>query len=217
MGATTQSTPRPRRAQADRRAESDRRMIRAALRLLARQGSAGVSMAQIGRAAGYSGGLPAVRFGSKTELLGAVVDSIEEWFNRAVERNLGGARGLAAVRVRVSTHFEGARETSMATVALYQLYVESLASISDLRPRIAALGRAFRDGFVRHLEEARAMGEIDDSVDIEHHANLIVAAMRGAVIQSLIDDGATDLTAARDQICDFFTREFVRKRDRKTS
>lgn len=213
MSATSESTPRPRRAQADRRAESDRRMIRAALRLLAVHGSAGVSMAQIGRAAGYSGGLPAVRFGSRTELLGAVVDSIEDWFNRAVARNLGDVRGLAAVRIRIATHFEGARETSMATVALYQLYVESLASVRDLRPRIADLGRAFRDGFVGHLKEARDLGEIDDSVDVERHATLIVAAMRGAVIQSLIDDGATDLTATRDDICDYFTREFVRKRD----
>ena len=47
-----------RRTQAERRAESDSRMLRAATQLIAKHGSAGVSLAKIGVAAGYSRGLP---------------------------------------------------------------------------------------------------------------------------------------------------------------
>ena len=72
--AKTDTLTVQRRPQAERRAESDRRMMRAALKLIAEKGSSGISMAQIGLEAGYSRGLPAERFGNKVALLEAVVD-----------------------------------------------------------------------------------------------------------------------------------------------
>lgn len=66
-----------RRSQAERRAESDRRMMLAALKLIAEKGSTGISMAEVGLAAGYSSGLPAARYGSKLAMLEAVVDFSE--------------------------------------------------------------------------------------------------------------------------------------------
>jgi len=61
----------PRRTQAARREEAERRLLEAALGVVARRGSVRMTLAEVGEAAGYSRGLPAHRFGSKAGLLRA--------------------------------------------------------------------------------------------------------------------------------------------------
>ena len=47
----------PRRTQAERSATANRRLIRAAMRLIAHQGYSRTTLAEVGKAAGYTGGL----------------------------------------------------------------------------------------------------------------------------------------------------------------
>ena len=100
------------RKQTERRADSDARMIRAALYLIAAHGAAGCSLAKVGIDAGYSRGLPVARFGTKLGLLEAVMDTSEAWFQRRLQRRIGDRTGLEALFIRISVHFEGARESS---------------------------------------------------------------------------------------------------------
>ncbi|MFC3226258.1 TetR/AcrR family transcriptional regulator [Marinibaculum pumilum] len=176
-----------RRRQADRRAESDRRMMRAAISLIAANGSKGVSMAQIGMAAGFSRGLPAERFGTKLALLEAVVDVIEAWFTRRVPGILAGRTGLAALEARILGHMESVRDSSEAAIALYHLMVEAMATEPELQARITRLNAGYRAGMLLHLQEARAAGELRPGVDMEAHAMAIVSGMHGTAIQAVID------------------------------
>src|SRR5262245_38936796 len=87
-----------RRTQHERVAESDRRMLAAALRLIGERGYRGTSLAAIGEAAGYSRGLVHERFGSKAGLLWALVKQILRVWNReGRERGLGGHSGFEAL------------------------------------------------------------------------------------------------------------------------
>lgn len=199
-------TEQQRRSQTERRAESDRRMIAAALKLIARHGSTGASLAQIGVEAGYSRGLPVARFGTKLALLEAVVDAHDAWFHRRLARALGDAKGLEALFIRMATHMAGARDSADATIAVYQLYVESMGAVAELRPRIQTLGETYRQGFRRHLEEARVLGEIRADVDVDQYATMVLGAVRGVIIQSLVDRGATDLDQAREQLFAMFRK-----------
>lgn len=183
-----------RRAQADRRADSDRRMLRAAISLIAAHGSKGVSMAQIGTAAGYSRGLPAERFGTKLRLLEAVVDATEAYFERRLGREMGGRTGLEAVAHRIALQMASVRDSSEAAVALYQLIAESMGTVHELKPRITRLNRSYREGFLKHLREAEAAGELRPGVDLERHAMVIVSALHGLAIQALIDGEESMLT-----------------------
>ncbi len=182
-----------RRAQVDRRAKSDRQMLRAAISLIAAHGSKNVSMAQIGMAAGYSRGLPSERFGTKLRLLEAVVSTTEAWFEKRLQSVLEGKIGLDALSARIIAHMESVRDSSEAAIALYQLIVEATGTVAELKPRITELNQSYANGMMIHLEEARAKGELKEGIDIDRHALSIVSAMHGLAIQALIRDDVGSL------------------------
>lgn len=62
------------RTQALRRAETERKLLEAALDLIAQGGSRSKSTASVGAAAGYSRGIVTHQFGSKKELLRRAVE-----------------------------------------------------------------------------------------------------------------------------------------------
>src|SRR5690348_17433798 len=77
-----ETAKKPRRTQPERVAESDARMLAAALRLIGERGYRGTSLAAIGEAAGYSRGLVHERFGSKSGLLWALVKQLLRAWNQ---------------------------------------------------------------------------------------------------------------------------------------
>jgi AcrR family transcriptional regulator len=190
--------------QSDRRAASDRRMLDAAVRLIAERGAAGTSLGDIGLAAGYSRGLPSERFGSKLRLLEAIVDRSEGWFQKRLDVALAGKTGLDAVLSRISAHFDGAMRDPMATAALYSLYVESINVLPELRPRIATLSNGFQRGFTDHLREGQRLGQVRADVNCKSQALVIVGAVRGLIIQSLIDRGPNDLQNGKKALLKLF-------------
>jgi AcrR family transcriptional regulator len=193
-----------RKTQEARRAESDRRLIAAAVKLIAAQGTAGTSLAQIGEAAGYSRGLPAERFGTKLRLLEAVVDQIENWFGRRLAERLQDGRGWAEVKARIAQHLSGAVGTTEATRALYHLYTDAGGAMPGLRPRMIALSRTFHDGFEAAIRDAQAIAEVDPRVDCSRYAVLIFAAVRGVAVQFLTDGDSERLRAAEQDLVALF-------------
>ncbi|MBT4162000.1 MAG: TetR/AcrR family transcriptional regulator, partial [Gammaproteobacteria bacterium] len=67
---------RKRRTQEERKAESERQIIGAAIKIFARQGYLRTTLNEVGEEAGYTGGLVSHRFGSKAGLLKAVITNI---------------------------------------------------------------------------------------------------------------------------------------------
>ncbi|MDF1730968.1 MAG: TetR/AcrR family transcriptional regulator [Minwuia sp.] len=195
-----ESTGDSRRTQAERRAESDSRMLRAATQLIAKHGSAGVSLAKIGVAAGYSRGLPTERYGSKSNLLEAVIDASDAWFQRRLTARLEGRSGLDSLRERIRAHLETVRESRVPTVALFLLIIDSAATLPELRPRVQRLNERWRQGILRDLETARAAGDLPAELDPERHAMLILSAMHGVAVQALIGLGDDDIMTAAESI-----------------
>lgn len=183
-----------------RREESDRRMLRAAIRLFARQGVAGTSLAEIGLAAGYSRGLPVERFGAKLGLIEALLASMGAWFEERVADRAAGARGLAAAIERIEAHVDGARRSPLATAALYAIYVESLGGTPALRPKVNALIDRWRADLATRLEEAQRAGEIRADIDCAVQAAILLGALRGLVIEALMGEAGADLDAVRDAL-----------------
>ncbi|MFO1079293.1 MAG: TetR/AcrR family transcriptional regulator [Reyranellaceae bacterium] len=186
-----------RRSQAERRGESDRRMLRAAEKLIARRGLAGTSLADVGLAAGYSRGLPVERFGSKLGLVRAVLAAMDGWFQAHLARLLEGHEGLAALELRVSAHLGSADRSATATAALYSIYVESLYAMPELQEDIGRFTQRWRDGIAADLRAAQRRGEIARTVDAAAEATFLLAAMRGLMVQFLIDRSTADLARSR--------------------
>jgi AcrR family transcriptional regulator len=186
-----------RRTQATRRQESDRRMLRAAARLFAERGVSGTSLADVGLAAGYSRGLPVERFSNKLGLITALLDAMDAWFQAHIATVLGGAAGMQAVKLRMEAHLASVARDVTSTAALYSIYTESLFAMPELQAHVALVTGRWCDGLAENLRDARRAGEIGRRVDCDAEARFLLAAMRGLVIQYLLDRSDSDFARSR--------------------
>ncbi|MGL9621757.1 TetR/AcrR family transcriptional regulator [Bradyrhizobium sp. U531] len=187
-----------------RRKESDRRMLRAAVALIGKHGTAGASLADIGIAAGYSRGLPVQRFGTKLSLLETVIDTIQDRFMRQVERRIDGRTGCEALAERIRIQMEAVRDMPDSAIALYHLIVDSTGTVPELKPRIAELHAVYRDNLRAYLMQARKMGELRKDVDIEQNVRAISGAISGICIQALVSGDTRKLGEDAEFVADLF-------------
>lgn len=184
---------RQRRKNEDRRRDSDKRLLDAGLRLVAQKGAVGATLADIGVAAGFSRSLPLERFGSKLQFLVALVDRTEQWFNQWAFADLQGKEGLEGLTARIEAHLGSAMASWDATSALFLLYFESLTVVPELRPRVAAVGHAYRSALESLIRQGQARGEIRGDVDPGIEATVLFGAIRGAIAQWLFEPKTIDL------------------------
>src|SRR5258708_27433067 len=78
MDDTARKTNRRRRTQAERRDESERALVRAAVALVSEEGVSASTFEAIARRSGYSRGLVGQRFGSKLGLIEAVITYLHD-------------------------------------------------------------------------------------------------------------------------------------------
>ncbi len=191
--AASPAPKKPRRTNEQRRRDSDRRLLDAGLRLVAEKGAAGATLAEIGLAAGFSRSLPLERFGSKQRFLVALVDRTEQWFNQWAFADLQGKEGLDGLTARIEAHLASAMASWDATSALFLLYFESLTVVPELRPRVTAVGHAYRTALRDLIRQGQARGEIRPEVDPDVEATALFGAIRGTIAQWLFEPKTIDL------------------------
>ena len=216
--ATAASSPAairpPRRSHAQRREESERRMLDAALALVAQRGTVRMTLAEVGEAAGYSRGLPAHRFGSKAGLLHALAGYIGERFGRQRARGARPAPGLAAILGNIHFYFSRRGGAWTATRALMVMMSEvcmaptagaptaadaAAVHAAGLRADVAAYNRSALAWFEQHIRSGMAQGEIAAGTDPALTAVILLGAMRGVMQQWLVDE-QIKLPAVRDRL-----------------
>ena len=186
-----------RRTQQERRAETERRVLDAAIELIARSGSRSVTLAQVGEAAGYSRGIVHHRFGGRERLIEAVLD-------HAQRLDLPGysGDGLGQLVGIVESHVRAAARRTPTTGAFLQLWMEAIAADPVVSPLFARRDEDFR----RLLSEAVRRGVDDGSVrsDVDPTAAgaVLMALVRGAALQLIATPPVADAPA--------LTRELVR-------
>ncbi len=201
---------RPRRTQAERTATANRRMIRAAIQLIARQGYTRTTLAQVGKEAGYTGGLVSHHFGSKEGLLRELVGRIASRFYRdQIQPASHGKTGLEALLATVDTYLNElvVREDRMR--ALYVLMGESLGPVPEANEVFAELNRGFRMTARDLLQEGMDRGEIRTDLDPDAEAGLAVGMLRGVALQWMTDPGCFDLQAVSSSMKDALRRHLA--------
>ena len=198
--------PASRRTQAERTATAARRMIRAAASLIARQGYTKTTLSQVGKEAGYTGGLVSHHFGSKEGLLRELVGTITgRFYSDQLEPALAGHEGLDALFALTDAYLEELRLREERMRTLYVLMGESLGPVSEINPVFAELNRGFRVNMRTMIESAIARGEVRPDVDADAAAALVVGMLRGVALQWMADPECFDLEAVGAQL-----REAVR-------
>lgn len=206
-------TPHPlrvaRRTHAQRREQAEQRLLEAALAIVAERGSIRMTLAEIGEAAGYSRGLPAHRFGSKAGLLRSLVAYIGERFKAEREGWPKRAPGLDAIRGTISVYFSRKGPGWTTTRALLVMMTEGFMASSALRADIAEYNRAAIDYFENHIRYGIAHGEIAPGSDPATTAVILLGAMRGAMMQWLVDERIS-LPKVRDRLLSIVERVLAR-------
>jgi AcrR family transcriptional regulator len=188
-----------RRTQEERREEAEHRLLEAAVRIIGKTGVETFTLADVGEAAGYSRGLPAHYFKTKSGLLAAVVRYlVDHYFRRATFQ---GRRCIVIddIVAEVSSFMEVAKKNPLAAKAFMAAMAGSLTNpaLSDAAQKhnaevIAKYEEGILDG-IKH-------GEIDSGIRAHSWAIMLVAATRGIVSQWLIHPKKVDLDLLREDL-----------------
>lgn len=197
---------RSRRTQAERRAESDQRLLGAAAELITLRGIEGASLAEIGRRAGYSHGLVHRRFGSKDALIERLNAEAVELFTAAATSRIGGARGADAVRILAETYFELVHGPDAIARVHLVIWSEAVACGAGRRPYRAVWDQRLRAAVADMIGTGLRDGSIRADLDPAAAAVLIVGLLRGAALQLLLDPQSGDVSAARSAVLDHLDR-----------
>jgi AcrR family transcriptional regulator len=185
-----------RRTQQERRATTERRVLDAATQLIAQRGSRAVTLAEVGRAAGYSRGIVHAHFGSREQLLEAVVREAQRFDVPPVEGN-----GLDRLTALVAAYLANARRRAPSTGAFLLLWAESVADDPVLGPLFADRDTAFRADLADHVRQGAEDGSIRPDADPDAVAAVLLGLLRGIGMQ-LVSTTGRSLDAAGDGIVD---------------
>lgn len=186
-----------RRTQAERRDESGRSLVEAAIAVVARDGVSAATVDAIGREAGYSRGLATQRFGSKQGLIEAVIDRLHEQQEEAlVEHDIDALPGLEAVLAFVDLYLRGLAEAHEGR-AYFMLLSAAVADATELRTAFAAEHGRVERRLEALVRRGQAEGAIRREIDPAAAALMIGGLLFGLSMQILVDP-ATDLGPIRE-------------------
>ena len=172
--------------QAERTAQSDTRMLEAAVKLIVQQGTEKTTLKAVGELAGYSRGLAGYRFGSKAGLYSFVVKSIGEDWLKALTEVTRGKFGLAAICAATDAHYRFCLEAPDHVRAFYMLWFESVSPQSDVKPVIEGIHARRQQDVANWISAGIEKGEVDAGVDPDIAAHQFCAGINGIVYQWLV-------------------------------
>jgi AcrR family transcriptional regulator len=177
---------KPPRTQGARRAEAEARLLATARQLIARRGWAGTTLADVGVAAGYSRGLAAHYFGSKSGLLREVTRHINDNFFAELRRAPPARPGLDALLSFVSVYLGRSDPEWTNTRALLLLMTEALLEDSGNADALADYNNSVLSYLEDNIRAGIAAGEIDASISPRVGAEAVVGMLRGMMLQRLV-------------------------------
>ena len=199
------------RTQIERRTEAEARLLLAAREIVSRKGWVGMTLAEIGQAAGYSRGLAAHHFGSKPELLRALASYINDNFMHELAAAHKWRDGLDALLGFIQTYLGRKDPRWINTRALLVLMAEAMTDDSETGEVLAYYNQNVLDFLKRHFQAGIDAGEIRPDVDPAAAGTLILGSLRGLMLQKLLKNSAVDLAVVRAQLLTMVVRSFARR------
>ncbi len=184
------------RTQAERRAVSERKLLRAAAELVAEGGVAAATFERIGERAGLSRGLVSQRFGSKEGLINALVEDVAERFDGILfAHNVDTLPPHEALLAFIDIYLSDAEDAAIRDT-YHVLLAESLATQPTLRPLFADVHDVVRERLRVLVEQGQKLGTIDRKLDADATAVSIGAFLLGIRIQCMVNP-RTDVDGIR--------------------
>jgi AcrR family transcriptional regulator len=180
-------TARPRRSQAARRDESERRLLSAAAEVVVERGMGAATFENIGARAGYSRGLVGQRFGSKQGMVEALIAQLQERLGALMDaRQADDTSGLEAILIYVDV-FLSALERDRELRAYFVLLAASVADVSELRAPFAAAHKEVEQRLEALFLRGKVEGSVRAGLDADAAALMTGALLFGLSMQLLLD------------------------------
>ncbi|MFC5230782.1 TetR/AcrR family transcriptional regulator [Pseudonocardia zijingensis] len=170
--------PPTRRTQRERREETERRVLAAATALIAQHGSRALTLAEVGKAAGYSRGIVTHHFGSRENLLRAVMRDARTF---TLPEPGGSAADWLAEMVRA--YLENVTSRRPSARAFLQMWGEAIAADPVLMPLYAEDDAGFRGLLADKVRDGIRDGSVRADADPEAMAVSLVGLLRGIALQ----------------------------------
>jgi AcrR family transcriptional regulator len=129
-----------------------------------------------------------------------LVDTVTSQFRDAMFEGSEPDSSIGQLRQLVSFYFDVVSDLKPVNRARLVLWADAVASASDdIRPRMLAADREFREEIEKRIRLAVTAGDVGADVDALGLATVIIAMLRGVALQSVLDD-QVDLNAARHEV-----------------
>jgi AcrR family transcriptional regulator len=171
-------------------------VLDATARLIAQGGSSMVTLADVGREAGYSRGIVTHHFGTKEALLARLAAAAQQRVAPPAENEMG----LGRLRLLVDTYIETVRSGDSYARAFLLLWAESASASPALRAIFTERDQQFTSEIIKDLEAGRRQGTVHPGIDSAGTAAALIAQLRGLALQMIIADDSLDAERARDAI-----------------
>src|ERR1700742_973837 len=170
--------PPARRTQRERREGTERKVLAAATALIAQHGSRALTLAAVGETAGYSRGIVSHHFGSRENLLRAVMRDAQTF---TLPRAGGSAADWLAGTVRA--YLENVTSRRPAAGAFLQMWGEAIAADPVLMPLYAETDASFRRLLADKVRDGIRDCSVRADADPEAMAVCLVGLLRGIALQ----------------------------------
>jgi AcrR family transcriptional regulator len=152
-----------------------------------------MTLAAVGERAGYSRGLATSRFGSKDQLLNALVERLlGEWSHRNVFPLTKDRSGRESIYIGINAIADQVKRDPTELRVLYALVFEALSPVPDLHSRFVQLHEMMRTDLARIVRRGIRDGSIRKGIQAAEEASLIVSSARGIAYQWLLDPDGFD-------------------------
>jgi AcrR family transcriptional regulator len=179
--------------QEERSSNSTKRLLEAAGELISEGGYAAMTLSAVGERAGYSRGLATARFGSKRELLEALVERITTvWNVRNVQPRTLGKSGLDGLLITLDAIRVQAKRDPAPLRRLYALQFEALGPVPELRAHFVEFHRTMRADMTAFIRRGLRDGSVAAGTNAKAEGAAIVGALRGIGYQWLLDPDDVD-------------------------
>lgn len=182
-----------RRTQAERRHEAQRALLEAAIEVLGSEGVAAATLEKIGTRAGVSRGLATYHYGSKLNMIRAVVEEIRNTTVSFLEGDTPPEPGLAGLDTLIERYLSIYAVKAPHGRAFMTTMVESFTGSPELSEIVVEHNRTFVDLFIDKIHEAQDLGEVDLAADVDAMAVLIASILRGVASMWFVDPEVVDM------------------------
>jgi AcrR family transcriptional regulator len=176
-----------RRTQAERREDSERGLVRAAIAVTAERGISAATFEAIGQRGGYSRSLVTRRFGSKQGLIDAVISYLHERRRvLAAEHGIDQMSGLDALLADTDLYLRSLSEKGELK-AYFMWLSAAVADASSLRAAFAASHEQVRKRLRDYVQRGKAEGCVRSDLDADAAALMVGSLQLGLSMQLLVD------------------------------